>query len=105
VSAGQGVLEVNPEAAEIVRRIFAGAKAGESLGSIARSLNADGIPSPQGGRKQAAGEWSPMAVSRLLGNSVYAGERYGVKSAHPAIVTRRTFNAVQAELLSRSRIT
>lgn len=88
----------------VVLRIFAAAKSGETLGGIARDLNTDSIASPQGARKGTAGQgWNAKAVSRILSNEVYAGERHGVKKAHPAIVTRRTFNAVQAAINSRSR--
>jgi hypothetical protein len=36
-------------------------------------------------------------------NPVYVGERYGVRGAHEAIVSRRRFNEVQAALRSRAR--
>jgi DNA invertase Pin-like site-specific DNA recombinase len=91
VSAGQGVLEEHGEHANVVRRIFAAAIEGKSLGTIARELDAATIPSPQGG----AGGWAPMTVSRILSNPAYKGERHGVRNAHPALVDRDTFSAAQ----------
>jgi site-specific DNA recombinase len=83
-----GVLTPDPERASTVRRIFEEAKDGYTPGKIARGLNADLTPSPQGA------QWSAKAVRRVLANPVYAGERYGVKRAHPAIVSRQLYNAV-----------
>jgi site-specific DNA recombinase len=92
----RGVLEPVPAVAEVVRRIFARAVAGDSPGRIARSLNREGTASPRGAA------WTSKAVSRIVTNPVYAGERYGVKKAHPAIISRRTFNAANAELERRA---
>lgn len=95
-AAERGVLVIDDRAADVVRGIFAAVKSGETLGGIARGLNADGIDSPQGGA------WTAKTVARIVANEVYAGERHGVKNAHPAIVTRRTFNSAQAALRERS---
>jgi site-specific DNA recombinase len=88
-SAGQGRLDVDPEQAEIVRRIFEAAKRGAGVRRIARELNEAGIASPRGKR------WSGQGVAGILANPVYRGERYGVKGAQPAIVTARLWNAAQ----------
>jgi site-specific DNA recombinase len=87
VSAGGGRLEVDEPQAAIARRIFAEAKAGAGPAVIARSLNDSGEPGPQGGR------WSRQVVTGIIRNPVYAGEKYGVKGAQPAIVPRRLWNA------------
>jgi len=92
-----GVLEPLEELVPVVRRIFADAKDGYSPGRIARELSRDGIPAPQGGT------WSAPGVRVILSNLAYTGERYGVKRAHPAIVSRRTWNAVQSALELRAR--
>lgn len=92
-TAGDGRLEVVEEQVEPVRRIFReAAKDGWSAGRIARELNRDAVSSPQG--KQ----WSPQVVRGILRNPVYAGERYGIKKAQTAIVSRRAWNAAQATL-------
>ncbi len=94
--SSSGILSPNEHAATIVR-MFKDAKSGASPGKIARALEGEGIASPNGAT------WSAMTVRRMLSNPVYAGERYGVKRAHEAIVTRRTYNVVQAELAKRAR--
>jgi site-specific DNA recombinase len=91
-----GVLSPVPELAPIVRRIFEGGKAGDSPGHIARALNADGVPAPQGPR------WSEQGVRVILRNPAYAGERYGVKSAHEAMISRHMFNAAHAAVSKRA---
>jgi hypothetical protein len=80
------------ENAELVRRIYADAKAGDAPAKIARVLNREGVASPQGR------EWSRQTIRLILANPIYAGERYGVKGAQPAFVSRRTWNAVRALL-------
>lgn len=93
-----GLLTPIVELAPIVERIFAQAKAGDAPGRIARKLNRDGVPSPQGS------SWTAKAVHRVATNAVYAGERYGVKSAHPEMVSRRLFNAAQRALSQRADV-
>ena len=39
----------------------------------------------------------------IITNAAYAGEKYGVQKAHPAIVSRRAWNAAQAALAARGR--
>jgi hypothetical protein len=83
--------------APVVRRIFAEARDGYTPGRIAKGLNADGIESPSGRA------WNRQTVRNIVENVVYAGERYGVKRAHPATVSRRLFNAANEELRARAR--
>ena len=94
-SAVAGVLEPLPSLVPVVRRIFADAKDGYSPGRIARDLTREGIPAPQGGA------WNAVGIRTMLRSAVYCGEKYGIKRAHPAIVSRRLFNAVQAVLDER----
>jgi site-specific DNA recombinase len=91
-----GILTPDPQRADVVRRIFASIVAGDSPGRVARELTVEGVPSPDGHA------WSTKAVSRIATNVVYAGERYEVKKAHPAVVSRRTFNAATRALTERS---
>lgn len=95
--SAHGVLAPVPEQAEVVTRIFRDAIDVRSPGRIARELTRDDVPTPQGGKA-----WSPAGVRGILTNTAYAGERYGVRNAHPAIVTRRTFNAAQRALEHRA---
>lgn len=69
-----GVRQVNPDQAAVVRRIFQVYADGESPRSIARRLNAEGIPGP-GGRP-----WRDTAIrgqadrgTGILNNEVYVG--------------------------------
>jgi len=69
-----GIFEIYPEEAEIVRRICREFAAGRSPNDIAVGLNRDGIPSPRGG------EWGPSTVrgdpKKLVGilhNPLYRG--------------------------------
>lgn len=85
----RGILTPDPELAPIVLRIFSDARDGYTPGRIARALNTEGVSSPQGA------QWSPTTVRRILRNAAYAGERYSVKRAHPAIVSRQLFNTAR----------
>jgi DNA invertase Pin-like site-specific DNA recombinase len=93
-----GVLEPIDALMPVVRRIFEEAAAGDTPGSIARRLNQEGIAPPQGGRG-----WTEQSLRVILGNVAYTGERYGVKGAHAALVSRRTWSAAQSALQARRR--
>ncbi|HMI99257.1 MAG TPA: recombinase family protein [Gaiellaceae bacterium] len=92
-----GELRPSEPQASIVRRIFTEAKAGDSPDRITRGLNRDGIDGPTGK------SWNRTTVRNVLTNTVYAGERYGVKKAHAAIVSRRVWNETQRALEARSK--
>jgi len=71
-----GELEVAPEEAAIVRRIFLAYASGQSPRSIAKMLNAEGVPGPR------AGKWTASLLlggaereTGLLRNRLYMGER------------------------------
>lgn len=68
----RGLREIDPEQAEVVRRIFAEYLAGRSPRAIAAGLNADGIPSPRGGI------WAANAINgnAARGNGVLHNESY-----------------------------
>jgi site-specific DNA recombinase len=93
----RGVFTIDEARAEVVRRIFSDVRAGDSPGRVARALNAERIPSPLGA------QWSPKAIERIVENVAYAGERYGVKRAHPAIVSRRVLNEARSQLDRRAQ--
>ena len=50
---------------QVVERVEAAHTAGRSLGEIARELNADAVPTAQGGR-----QWWPSTVRSVLARSV-----------------------------------
>ncbi len=93
-------LAVVPDEAAIVRRIYRSYLDGVGARTVAESLNTAGI-THRGGRP-----WNPMSVLRVVGGSVYAGliERADefYPGLHPAIVSRETFEAVQALRATKS---
>ncbi|MBR0661935.1 recombinase family protein [Neoroseomonas oryzicola] len=71
-----GEMEIAVEEAAIVRRIFTAFAAGQSPRSIAKVLNAEGVPGPRGGK------WTASLLlggagreTGLLRNRLYIGER------------------------------
>ena len=66
-------LEVHPEQAAIVRRIFADYAAGDSIKTIAKKLNVEGVTSPAPYRGQSHPSWAPSAISVMLHNERYRG--------------------------------
>lgn len=113
--------KIIPEQAVIVRRIFDRCLAGDSLRTIADSLTKDGILTVRG-----CPEWTITAVRGILKNEKYCGDvlrqktfvtdciskkvrkntgqlpMYLTQDRHEAIVSRDTFNSVQAELARRT---
>ena len=85
--------EPDPETAPIVLRIFEEAAAGRSGDDIARGLNADGIPAPQGGIWYASTiRGGSKFGSGLLRKTIYAGlVTYGrtENRLHPETGARR----------------
>ena len=57
----------------IVRRIFSDYAAGDSITTIAKRLNAEGVPSPAPYRGQRHPSWAPSAISVMLHNDRYSG--------------------------------
>jgi len=102
------VLEPDPDAARVVRRIFDMADDGAGMLQICTALNDEGIASP-GGKL-----WSKNGVHFILRNEVYTGtlvwganartraEPVRVEKAFPAIVSRAKFNRVNALMRSRA---
>ena len=61
------VLELDPPHDAVVRRIFTMALSGTSILDITKTLNGEGVSSPDGKR------WMKTTVHRMLGNEAYAG--------------------------------
>ena len=96
-------LEIDPESAETVRKIFERALEGASPKTIGMELNDSGIPAPMGG------VWTRRLVYRILTNpichgSVFIDQGTGVPleiiCTHPKIVCKAVFDRVQ-RLLKR----
>lgn len=77
----KGKLRIDPEAAEIVKRIYAMALGGVGARKIARTLNEEGVLSPAAYKQQkgmkaqcpAAPLWNSATVYQMLHNETYAG--------------------------------
>lgn len=64
----KGNIEIDLKQAEIIREIFRQAIAGDSLTSIARSMNENGITGVFGGK------WTPERIRVILSNEKYTGD-------------------------------
>ena len=101
-------LELDPPLDAIARRIFDMALSEVSVLEIAKTLNAEGIPSPRGKK------WLKTTVHKMLVNETYTGtliwgltDKSGappvrVEQAFPAIVSRAEFERVGQSLQSRA---
>ena len=67
--------EINPEQAEVVRRVFRMYASGMGLALISKTLNAEGIPSPQPPRTRTLQAWCPSSIREMLRNELYRGVR------------------------------
>lgn len=100
-------LELDPPADKVVRRIFQLVLKGKTLKDVAKTLNAEGVPTTRGKK------WSKTTILKILSNEAYTGTLvWGsapkdgappvrVEKAFPAIVSRRRF--LQARRLLESR--
>lgn len=117
-----GILKVNPEEAEIVKKIFNDYADGKGFNLIAKELNEMGVRTLNGK------EWRKGGVERILKNEKYLGDmllqkvyssdhltkrkcvnngelpRYLVKDDHEPIIDRSTFDKVQNIMKLRSSI-
>jgi len=126
-----GELEILPEQAALIRRVFEAYAAGVSPRAIARQLNAEAVPGPRGG------SWTASLLlggagreTGLLRNRLYVGERVWNRQkwvkdpstgrrvarpnpreawvvttvAEPAIVEREVWDRVQARLEASRRV-
>lgn len=114
-------LEVVPEEAATVRRIYKSYLAGYSLGRIVDELMADDVPTAKGVQG-----WSRQIVQNILTNERYIGDallqktyvtdclskkskknngelpQYYVTGSHEGIVSRELYNRVQEEMARRA---
>ncbi len=116
----EGRLELEPEEAKTVRRIFREYAAGKSYREIIAGLNADGIKTKRGGA------FGSNSLHDLLKNELYTGTRiYGskvyradgtrnthspegqnairIEDAVPAIIDKETFREVQRRMAQNKR--
>ena len=118
-----GLPEIVPEEAKIVRRIYSLFIGGKTTGGIARLLTAEGIPTP-GGKTT----WQASTIESILTNEKYRGDarlqkkitvdfltkkmkvnegevpQYYVENSHPAIIEPSEWDLVQTEMARRKAI-
>ena len=116
-----GQIEIVPEQAEIVKRIYDRFLAGDSIETIAESLTAEGIETPMGKTV-----WSKSVIASMLTNEKYKGDvltnktyvtdpiskvtkinngerpQHYIENHHPAIIDSATFGRVQEEMARRN---
>lgn len=94
-------VEVDPEEASTVRRIFTEAQKGHSLNRIAAILNSLGIKTRRGNA------WSGGSIQIILRNRFYIGELQhqgkAVKGSHEPLISKVQFGKCQAQLDKRRR--
>jgi site-specific DNA recombinase len=103
-------LEIVPEDADLVRRIFGRYVELGSVGALARALDEQGVrPKPRqlaNGQTKAAERYTIGPLAHMLKNRFYVGEvayRGEVhKGEHPDIVNREVFDRVQTVLSERT---
>ena len=115
-----GNLIIDPEQAEIVKRIFREYLEGASMDKIAKGLERNGILTGAGNTK-----WHTSGINRILRNEKYMGDallqktvttdfltkkrivnngsvpQYYVEDDHEGIISKETFMLVQEELVRR----
>ncbi len=101
-------LEIEPDAAAVVQRMFRMAESGKSILDITKTFNAEGIASPGGKR------WSKTVVHKMLTNEAYKGTLvWGssakdkappvrVEDAFEGIVSKSQFEHVSGLLRSKA---
>ena len=118
-----GTPEIDPDEAEIIRRIYRKYLSGDSFIKIATDLNIDQIKTPSG-----SGQWFSATIRSILSNEKYKGDailnktyitdciskkvkvnngerpKYYVENNHPAIIDAPTFARVQEEMARRAGI-
>lgn len=118
-----GTPEIDPEEAEIIKRIYRQYLSGDSFIKIATDLNIDQIKTPSG-----SGQWFSATIRSILSNEKYKGDailnktyitdciskkvkvnngerpKYYVENNHPAIIDAPTFARVQEEMARRAGI-
>ncbi len=119
----EGQLIIEPEEAEVVKRIYREYLEGASLAQIGKSLEADGILTAEGKAK-----WRPETLKKILQNEKYIGDallqktytvdflskkriknngivpQYYVENSHEPIIPRDLYMQVQEEMARRANL-
>ena len=119
----EGHLVIEPEEAEVVKRIYREYLEGASLLQIGRGLEADGILTGAGKKK-----WRPETIKKILQNEKYIGDallaktytvdfltkkrvknngivpQYYVENSHEPIIPRDLYMQVREEMVRRANL-
>lgn len=122
MSDDKSYLEINPDEAVLVRRIYREFLEGKSANGIAKELTAEGVKSPTG-----KDQWHCSCIISMLKNEKYRGDlllqkyyvkdfltkqrvknngkypKYYVENAHEPIVPKEVALRIQGELLRRDQ--
>jgi len=94
-------IELNPEEAPILRRMFTEAQKGLSLDKIAAMLNAQGLKTRRGN------EWQKGSIHLILKNNFYTGivthQGREIPGNHEPLISKIQFGKVQAQLKRKHR--
>jgi DNA invertase Pin-like site-specific DNA recombinase len=100
-SADKKHIEINPDEAPTVRRIFSEAQKGQSLEKIAAMLNS------QGSRTRRGSSWQKGNLAIILHNDFYIGvvrhQGKEIPGNHEPLISKIQFGKVQAQLKRRHR--
>ena len=87
-----GILQISPDEAEVVRSIYSQYLSGRSMGEIEKMLNSSKIQTKRGGL------WAKKTISAILKNPIYCGyHRFKDKltrGKHPEIIDMKLFKEV-----------
>lgn len=117
----EGNLVINHEQAEVIRRIYRELLVGKTTNQIPNELTEDGIETARGKKK-----WHSTSMDSMITNPIYCGDfvyqryyvtdtitgrmtenrgelpQYTIKDDHPAIVSRKDWDAAQLIMNNRS---
>ncbi len=103
-AADKNRLVADARSGEIVKRIFTMAAGGAKPADIARTLNAEGIPSPavyrcitHGGMNTGRQEWTGSTVGKMLRNMVYIGHTAQGKTEKVSLKSRVSVSRAREE--------
>lgn len=89
-------MAINPEQAQIVRRIFSETLAGKGTAAIATELNREQIPTKRGGN------WSPSVVRGMIANEKYCGDCLYQKTWSDSAYKRHLNHGEQTQYLQQN---
>lgn len=124
-----GTLEIIPEEADIIRRIYREYLDGYSMGHIAKRLTEDGVDGTKTTNTglEVSRNWNEQGIAYILMNEKYSGDlllqkfytvdfltkkvavnngqlpQYYIENSHPPIIPKEIFLQVQSEIARRKK--